>query len=106
MYHLSRVGYCLQFRSLDHYPTTNPRQVTFPVTAELLVLWIVAFPRSDRLANTVQLVAWTVTTMGVYGLGRRGGLGAAVYETLAASSGSCSVTAQRSRRRGPITTSP
>ncbi|MBA2448457.1 MAG: hypothetical protein H0V51_10585, partial [Chloroflexi bacterium] len=77
MYHMSRVGYYLQFRSLDHYPTTNLRQVTFPANAELLVLWTVAFLGSDRLANTVQLVAWVVTTVGVYGLGRRVGLGAA-----------------------------
>jgi hypothetical protein len=71
LYHLSRVGYYLQFRSLDHYPTHFPRQVVFPANAEILMLWTVAFLQSDRLAGTVQLAAWGATTVSVYALGRR-----------------------------------
>jgi 4-amino-4-deoxy-L-arabinose transferase-like glycosyltransferase len=76
VYHMPRVGYYLQFRSLDDYPTMIPRQVFYPANAEILILWSVAFLRADRLANAVQLTAWVVTTAAVYGLGRAVGLGA------------------------------
>src|SRR3712207_6878589 len=78
---MPRVGYYLQFRSLDHYPTMIPRQVFYPANAEILILWPVAFLRSDRLANTVQLAAWALTAAAVYGLGRQVGLrpGAALF---------------------------
>ena len=74
-YHLARVGYYLQFRSLAPYPTDDFRQVAFPPNAELLILWTVAFLRADQLASTVQLLAWAATAIGVYGLGRQVGLG-------------------------------
>jgi 4-amino-4-deoxy-L-arabinose transferase-like glycosyltransferase len=76
VYHMSRVGYYLQFRSLDHYPTSNIHQVLYPANAEILILWTVAFLRSARLANTIELAAWVVATVAVYGLGRQIGLGA------------------------------
>ncbi|MBA2451124.1 MAG: glycosyltransferase family 39 protein [Chloroflexi bacterium] len=72
-YHLARVGYYLQFRSMGVYPTDDPRQVVFPANAEVLILWTMAFLRADALANTVQLAAWIVTTVAVYGLGRQVG---------------------------------
>ena len=74
-YHMSRVGYYLQFRSLEPWPTPDPRQVVFPANAELLILWTAAFLRSDRLAGTVQLAAWAFAAVAVYGLGRRACLG-------------------------------
>jgi hypothetical protein len=74
VYHMPRIGYYLQFRSLDSYPTMIPRQVFYPANAEILILWSVAFLRSDRLANAVQLLAWVVTAVAVYGLGRAVGL--------------------------------
>lgn len=74
-YHMTRVGFYLQFSSLEHYPTANLFQVVFPVNAELLILWSVAFLRSDRLANAVQLAAWALTMAAVYGLGRQVGFG-------------------------------
>ena len=74
-YHMPRVGYYLQFRSLDHYLTDDWRQVVFPANAEIAILWTVAFLRSDRLANAVQLAAWVFAAVAIYGLGRRAGLG-------------------------------
>ncbi len=74
-YHLSRVGYYLQFRSLDHYPTVDPRQAIYPIDSELLVLWTVALLRSERLLNTVQLASWVLTAVAVYGIGRQVGFG-------------------------------
>ena len=46
-YHLSRVGYWLQHQSLAAWLTPNPRQTTFPINAELGVLWTVLFSGSD-----------------------------------------------------------
>ncbi|MBA2446976.1 MAG: glycosyltransferase family 39 protein [Chloroflexi bacterium] len=74
-YHMTRVGYYLQFRSLSHYPTEDWRQVVFPANAEISILWTVAFLRSDRLANTVQLAAWFFAAVSIYGLGRQARLG-------------------------------
>jgi hypothetical protein len=34
-YHLPRVGYALQFRSLEPYPTDDFRRVAFPANAEI-----------------------------------------------------------------------
>lgn len=42
-YHLSRVGYWLQHNSLFPWNTPNPRQTSFPINAELGVLWTVIF---------------------------------------------------------------
>ena len=74
-YHLSRVGFYLQFGSFDVYPTMIPRQVFYPANAEILILWSVSFLRSDRLANLPQLLAWGVTVVAAYGLGRLAGFG-------------------------------
>ncbi|MBA2450325.1 MAG: glycosyltransferase family 39 protein, partial [Chloroflexi bacterium] len=74
-YHLSRIGYYLQFGSLDHYPVDDARQFASPPNAELLILWTVAFLRADWLANLAQLLAWVVTSVAVYGLGRQVGFG-------------------------------
>lgn len=73
-YHLSRVAYYLQFRSLDVYPTENPRQTFLAANAEILKLWTVALLRWDQLANGVQLAAWCFSGAAVYGVGRQVGL--------------------------------
>ena len=72
-YHMPRVGYYLQFRSLAPYPTDDWRQTSFPANSSVLILWTVAFLRSDVLANLVQFVAWVATVVAVYGLGRQAG---------------------------------
>ena len=56
-YHLSRVAYWLQHQTLAPWATPNPRQTTFPMNAELGVLWTVMFSGSDRWSGFIQWVS-------------------------------------------------
>jgi len=67
-YHLSRVGYWLQYHSLYPWPTPDPRQTTFPINAELGMLWTVLWWGSDRLSGFVQWIAVPAIMIGIYGL--------------------------------------
>lgn len=69
-YHLSRVGYWMQHGSLAPWVTPNPRQTTFPINAELGILWTTIFLRSDRLSGMIQWTAWLVSSFAIYGLAR------------------------------------
>ena len=73
-YHLSRVGYYLQFGSLNHFHTNNLRQVDFPANAEVVLLWTVVFPRCDALAGLVQFCAALGCALSIYGIARALGL--------------------------------
>ena len=57
-YHLSRVGYWLQQGAVRHYYTHKWAQNVLPPNAEILILWSVAFLKSDLLANTFQWLAY------------------------------------------------
>ncbi len=70
-YHLSRAGYWLQQGSLSHYNAPNLRQIVFPPNAEIVVLWLITFLRSDLLAGFVQWVAYLGLLVGVYALARQ-----------------------------------
>ena len=69
-YHLSRVGYWLQHNSLFPWNTPNPRQTSFPINAELGVLWTVIFWGSDRLSGFVQWITVPVIGAVIIGLAR------------------------------------
>jgi 4-amino-4-deoxy-L-arabinose transferase-like glycosyltransferase len=69
-YHLSRVGYWLQHMTLRHYYTQDARQTFSPPDAEILILWVVAFLKSDLLANCFQWLAYCGTGVAVYCTGR------------------------------------
>lgn len=69
-YHLSRVGYWLQFDSLFPWQTYNIRQLTFPPNAEIALLWTVLLRGTDQFAGFVQWIAALVSAVGVFGLGR------------------------------------
>ena len=73
-YHLSRVGYYLQYGSLNHFFTNNLRQVDFPANAEVVLLWTVVFPRCDALAGLVQFCAALGCAFSIYGVARALGL--------------------------------
>lgn len=73
-YHLSRVGYYLQYGSLNHFFTNNLRQVDFPTNAEVVLLWTVVFPRCDALAGLVQFCAALGCAFSIYGVARALGL--------------------------------
>jgi hypothetical protein len=69
-YHLSRVGYWLQQHSLAPWLTPNPRQTTFPINAELGILWSAVFLRSELLSGMVQWTAWLACLAAIYGISR------------------------------------
>lgn len=69
-YHLSRVGYWLQHQSLAPWLTPNPRQTTFPINAELGVLWTVLFTGSDRWSGFIQWMSVPTIALAVYSITR------------------------------------
>jgi len=69
-YHLSRVGYWLQHQSLAAWLTPNPRQTTFPINAELGVLWTMLFSGNDRWSGLVQWVCVLAIALAIFGIAR------------------------------------
>lgn len=69
-YHLSRVGYWLQHNSLFAWVTPNPRQTSFPINAELGILWTVVFWGSDQLSGFVQWMTVPVIGLVISGFAR------------------------------------
>lgn len=57
-YHLSRVGYWLQNRTLGTYVTQDTRQLYLLPNAEILVLWTMAFLKMDILAFMPQYISY------------------------------------------------
>lgn len=79
-YHLSRVGYWLQNNSLAPWLTPNPRQTSFPINAELGILYSVVFLHSDIFSGMVQWSAWLAGLFAIFGMSRR--LGASQRQSL------------------------
>jgi|GEM_PF-4648602 len=57
-YHLSRVGYWLQNKSLGIYVTQDTRQLYLLPNAEILILWSMAFLKMDLLAFMPQYISY------------------------------------------------
>jgi len=73
-YHLSRVGYWIQDRSLEHFPTHDVRQVVFSPFSEMCVLQLQLLSGGDHFANLVQWVGFAGSLCAVAELvGRFGG---------------------------------
>jgi len=69
-YHLSRVGYWIQHKTLSPWPTPNTRQTAFPLNAELGLLWTVLLSGSDQLTGFVQWISALGIALGIYGLAK------------------------------------
>jgi hypothetical protein len=69
-YHLSRIGYWLQYQSLLPWPTVDIRQTAFPINAELGILWTILWWGTDQLSGFVQWITVPVIVVGIYGLVR------------------------------------
>ncbi len=69
-YHLSRVGYWMQHQTLAPWPTPNPRQTTFPINAELGLLWTIIFWGSDQITGFVQWLSSIGIMVSIFGLAR------------------------------------
>lgn len=72
-YHLSRIGYWLQYQSFFPWPTPNIRQTTYPMNAELGVLWTILWWGTDRLSGFVQWITVPVIMLGIFRLTRLSG---------------------------------
>ena len=66
--HLSRIGFWLQQGSLKHYFSFVDVGTTFPYNNSLLMLWSVAFLRSDTLVGLVQFMALIFLALTIYAL--------------------------------------
>lgn len=69
-YHLSRVGYWLQHGSFAPWNTHNLRQTTFPINAEIGLMWTIIFWGTDQLAGFIQWVAAITGIVIIFGLAR------------------------------------
>jgi hypothetical protein len=69
-YHLSRVAYWLQHQNLAAWLTPNPRQTTFPINAELGILWTVLFSGNDHWSGLVQWVCVLAIAIAIFGISR------------------------------------
>jgi 4-amino-4-deoxy-L-arabinose transferase-like glycosyltransferase len=88
-YHLARAAYWRQWQALIHFPTYDIRQDAFPGNAEVLLLVTLLLVHTAKLAFLVQFIAYLVTAMAVYGLGRHitgsplyAALGAGIFATM------------------------
>jgi hypothetical protein len=77
-YHLPRTVFWLQQGSVDHYSTSNLRQLIMPPLAEYAVAHLVALTGSDRLVGLVQWIAAMATLVATSLVTRRLGGGAVV----------------------------
>ncbi|HEU5073098.1 MAG TPA: hypothetical protein VFU02_02980 [Polyangiaceae bacterium] len=64
-YHMTRVAFWLQNRSVDFYATVNPRQNGTCPGAEYLILTLQALTGGDRLANCVQTTAFAIILVSI-----------------------------------------
>jgi hypothetical protein len=69
-YHLSRVGYWLQQGSFYPWITHNLRQTTFPINAEIGLLWTIIFWGTDQLVGFIQWIAVILGMAAIFGLTR------------------------------------
>jgi len=64
-YHMARVAFWLENRTVDFYQTINPRQNGPCPGAEYLILALQALSGGDRLANCVQTTAFVILVVSV-----------------------------------------
>ncbi|HEY6726347.1 MAG TPA: hypothetical protein VI197_20065, partial [Polyangiaceae bacterium] len=64
-YHMARVAFWLENRSVDFYETVNQRQNGPCPGAEYLILTLQALTGSDRLANCVQTTAFAIIAVSI-----------------------------------------
>lgn len=67
-YRLSRIGFWLQNSSLEFFKTYDVRQNSYSTNAQILMMWCIAFIKSDIFAGFVQWVGYLGTILLVYGI--------------------------------------
>ncbi len=65
-YHLTKVAYWLQHRSLSPFPTFDYRLTSFPFNAELLLLWTMVAAKADCYCGFIQFFCYLLSGTLVY----------------------------------------
>ena len=90
-YHLSRIVYWSQNKSVEHYATSIVRQVASPVLAEFVNLHVyVLMNGNDRFVNVLQSASFVTNAVLIYGITKKlcpgqkgaGGLAAFLFMTM------------------------
>jgi hypothetical protein len=81
-YHLSRVGYWMQYGSYYPWATANIRQTVFPMNVELGFLWTILGWGTDQLSPFVQWTSAFVVVLSIYGVVRLMGYSRAASATV------------------------
>lgn len=75
-YHLARVGYYLQHGTLRYYDATFWAQVVHPQNSAILLSFVMLMSGlNENLTQLVQYIAYGVSVLSVYGIGREIGNG-------------------------------
>lgn len=72
-YHLSRIEHWIQNGSLEHYPTSIPRQIAYGPLAEMLIMHSRILAGSYVFSQFIQWLSMCVSLAGVFGITRRMG---------------------------------
>jgi len=72
-YHLPRIEHWIQNGSLEHYPTSIPRQIAYAPLAEILIMHSRILAGSYVFAQLVQWLSMCVSLAGVFGITRQMG---------------------------------
>jgi len=70
LYHMPRVLFWLQHRSLGHYPTVSHQQLFMPPWAELAALHLYALAGDDRFVNFVHFASYVGCGIAASSVGR------------------------------------
>jgi dolichyl-phosphate-mannose-protein mannosyltransferase len=70
-YHLQRQVFWMQQGSVEHFPTSNLRQVTMPPLTEFAGLHLMILTGNDRYHNLIQWLAFVLTLFAVSLIARR-----------------------------------
>ena len=66
VYHLTRAAFWHQNYNINHYYTSNLRQIENPVNAELGLLWVITFSNSDNIVFLIQWFSFLLLIITIY----------------------------------------
>jgi 4-amino-4-deoxy-L-arabinose transferase-like glycosyltransferase len=72
-YHLARAAYWRQWHTLAHFNTNSDQQVAFPGNVETLFTVVLVLTHTARTVYLVQISAYLMGSLAIYGLGRQAG---------------------------------
>ena len=73
-YHLTRIMFWVQNKTVAHYATNDARQISSPMISEFVNLNLYILTKSDRLFNFIQTVSYLFNMAGVYVISKKIGL--------------------------------